>query len=343
MKLQPQVDLLYKKLDAELDNFNKGERFLSLNQIMKKYHANLRVVNGALKQLEDNGLIFRKRYIGIFSNISRNKKIPTLLLSIPDYPSDELSGFVRELQEYLGKNPVFRLNIYRYLESEARCVLPFNRADIVLFFGDGLPYSPGELKTLAESGKPVVFTSDEFPGHSFSYINFDSIAGGMTACDYLLKQGCRKLLAIHTEPRCRGITERISAFENYAKLHQVSCEKLECGTNFFESSSYNSREMMSLFLAQNSCDFDGIFVDCHTSLGSILKALKQNCPERAEKVKIVTFCGFGFPLEEHLPQVAMVSFCIGDFINVLFKSLQKLCKKEIPRFSIRMPMKIREN
>ena len=340
MKLQPQIDLLYKKLDAELDNFNKGERFLSLNQIMKKYHANLRVINGALEQLENNGLIVRKRYIGIFCNVNRNKKIPTLLLAVPDYPSEELYGFVRILEKYLEENPVVRLNIHRYQENERCSVIPLGRTDAVLFFGDSFPFSTGELKKLSDSGTPIIFTTDEFDS-PFSYINFDSVGGGMIACDYLLKQGCVKLLAIRTEPLCRGIKERLTAFESYAALHNASCKKLECNTQFFESSSYNAKEMMSYWLAQTDFDFDGIFVDCYTSAESILNALRETCPEKAASVKIVTFCGYGRLEPKLLDKVTMIGCSHTEFANSFFRELVRLCKKEIPSFSCHLPMTIR--
>ena len=172
MKLQPQIAALYEKLDGELYNFNRGERFLSLNQIMKKYHVHLRVVNGALDRLEKNGLITRERYVGIFSNVCRNKKIPTLLLVVPDYPSPELSGFISIIQTVFEKKPIAKLNLWRYQENE-RNRIPLNRSDVVLFFGDGFPFSPTELKKLSESGKPIIFTSNEMASSQFSFINFN--------------------------------------------------------------------------------------------------------------------------------------------------------------------------
>lgn len=57
MKLEPQVEELYRTLDRELDNFPTGTKFYSVRKLMDKFKCHRGVLDEVLERLEANRLI----------------------------------------------------------------------------------------------------------------------------------------------------------------------------------------------------------------------------------------------------------------------------------------------
>jgi len=340
MKLQPQIDLLYEQLKAALDHYSNEERFMSLREIKQRYGVNLRVINGALKMLEEEKLIYRKRYHGIFVQSSHRKHFDSILLVSPDYPSDEINALNRILQKRVLEKYTFHFSQCIYPIGDFYRI-PLEKADILLLFGDASPYTIHDLLQFTNCGKPIVFFNRKFEDLPFSFVNFNNIEGGILACKYLIEHGCRKLLTICSEAKKIDILERLMAFEMYAKTQGIQCNRLTCETVAGESANAHAFDFLTKYLEERKCNFDGIFVDCYGSAPGVFGALHDNGLRIPQDVSVISFHGFG---ENNYcrPQLTTVGCDIESFPALLFEQLQRIIKHEISTFELQLPMQINE-
>lgn len=339
-RLQPQIDRLYKQLNMELDNFPIGKRFFSIQEIMKRFQVNLRVINGALERLETENKITRERYRGIFSSVDRFPSSRLLLLAMPDFPSNELVSFGKLIQNYLIKNTEFRCS-QRYLSLDRFTSLLSEQADALLLFGDAKPYSIEELMRLEKWGKPVVFFCRIFEDSPFSFVNFNNIEGGILACEYLLSHGCHNLLVIQTECPKNDIEERLNAFQTYAAIKGIPCLRLNCNTMAEESANAHAFATLTEHLNTYGCNFDGVFVDCYGSAPGVYAALTDYGLHIPNDVSVISFHGFG---EDTFcrPALTTIGCRPEDIFSAIFLRLKSVFNREITQFHIQLPMYIME-
>lgn len=340
MKLQPQIDTLRERLDAELDNFPAGTRFFSLQEIMKKYRVNLRVVNGALEQLEAEKLICRERYRGIFSRVDRRPNTHSILLVMPDFPGNELVSFGKLIRNYQTGNPEFRF-LQLLVPLGQHISPPLERADALLLMGDANPYSVKDLMRFEEWGKPVVFFCRMFEDFPFSSVNFNNIEGGMLACEHLISHGCRNLLAIRSECPKNDIEERLNAFQVYAEIKGIPCTRLNCVTVAEESANTHAFAALTEYLKQHGGHFDGVFIDCYGSAPGVFAALKDYGLRIPADVSAIAFHGFG---EDNFcrPPLTTVGCEAKDVPHLFFEQLKRVFNQETPCFHLQLPMHVME-
>lgn len=88
MKLEPQIEELYRMLDRELDNFPSGTKFYSVRKLMDKFKCHRGVLDRTLERLEADRLIERVPQVGIFSSVTRRPNAYKVLLAVLDWPSE---------------------------------------------------------------------------------------------------------------------------------------------------------------------------------------------------------------------------------------------------------------
>ncbi len=176
-----------------------GQILPSVRELAERFQLSLSVVNIAIKELAQDGLLYSVPRVGTFAGQSQAHSSEFYLLLLPHHPGDELKqarlrlGFEERITQLGATSLVMPAD--QALENRERGQLP----DLAGVFN--YAYNPESgLNWHADSSLPYVgFASWTEANDRFDLVSFDDIDGGRQATQYLISLGHRRIayLAYH--------------------------------------------------------------------------------------------------------------------------------------------------
>ena len=277
MYLQEQVGKLYATLNEELNEFSYGERFYSFRELMERFKTNKRVISATLEKMETAGLITRASRVGIFVNVMRRKASRSLLLALPDFPSEGNRILVENIRAEVYRRGNYQLQV-QLMEPNFNLVKwKENKTfDALLLVYPALNGMKKEyLNCLLEKNLPVILLGWPPTALPFCSLAGDDIQAGMLACHYLIRHGCKKLAVVIGEPYVPEIAMRLHAFCTFAEVQGIPVRQIHAYSDLAESSSYKAHDTLSRDLRKNGVTFDGLFVLCDAAVPGVYQALAE--------------------------------------------------------------------
>jgi len=228
-------DTLYSELWEELTKLSPGERFLSVREIMKRYGVSQLTVDKAVSKLRDDGYLHQVTGKGLFASeqVARFSRevLPTYLLAVPQWLSTDIDVLEQTVAEIRKNFPDNRLLIHKFNPAEAiPAQLPLMEENVV-----GLVLLPSasnlelnDLAVITSYARPVVVLGRHLDTFGLPSVGTDDIFAGHMAAHYLFEHGHRKLGLLLSEPHNRTIMERVKGVMDYAELHKMDVQMIDC-------------------------------------------------------------------------------------------------------------------
>ncbi len=168
---------------------------------MDRYNVNKRVIDGALRRMEEQGLIVRQARCGIFSNVTRRKRAHHLLLVMPDWPSPGHQVLIDTLRAEMERRGNYCLQV-RLLREDADSfqVEEDDPCEAVLWIpAPRLVIDREVMMRLLTLAVPVVLLGSPPDVSPLCSLAGDDIQAGMLACQRLIAAGRRRLVVVWAE------------------------------------------------------------------------------------------------------------------------------------------------
>lgn len=204
--------------DMKIRDLKNGDKFDSQRDLMKKYSLSYSTVSSALKELTDEGYIYRKHGSGTYvgHRLEKGKTctigIVHFMSSTEDFltmalPSQILQGIHDELQSY---NWNLMISSYNYSDP----VIPAMIDDGLV---DGLIFTLGidkRLKSIIDriDGIPFILAGNYVPDEKWPAVVADNLTGIKESMEHLFNLGHRKIAYMYRPCEHAGMQERYSEY-----------------------------------------------------------------------------------------------------------------------------------
>ena len=101
MEQNIQIENLCRILRREAALLPQGGRLPAVREIMRRYGTHRGIVDAALKRLEEERLIVRRKRIGIFSRLASSSVDLRALFCYVDWPSSTIREWVECAKQYV--------------------------------------------------------------------------------------------------------------------------------------------------------------------------------------------------------------------------------------------------
>ncbi|WFB35955.1 GntR family transcriptional regulator [Kiritimatiellota bacterium B12222] len=275
------------------DQFKPGDKFFSEPELIKQLGVSQGTVRRALTDLSHEGILIRRVPQGTF--IAENPTEGyTLGVFMPQYDSP----FLMDLLEYISKGcrnqsvPIKIHKTYRgeELNSALSGINPITTHERILLLGE-TPETAIELhRTLSNRGYRVINVDTLLEGCGDGYVGVDNVAGIEMGLNYLVDLGHKRITLLVNETMESGnIRERVAAFENFCKEHNLPESKVvDCGTDFWTDSSETASSHMSEVMSATAPPTAIMTVSAPGAWG-VLQWLQENHVAVPEKVSLLSF------------------------------------------------------
>lgn len=232
------LDFLYENLKRELSRLAPGERFLSVRDIMREYNVSQQMVERALDRFTTEGRLESIPRKGCFiPRPIRNPEAvpPTYMVAVPNWISPDIDEIQSALQQLQPDYPDMRLLLYRF---DFRYAIP---PELALRTENvkGMLLMPGRVNTLGETDVaalnvfrrhgPLIVLCHHLANFNVPSVGLDDMFAGNCAAHHLYSLGHKKIGILVSEPPSSIIGNRVSGIENYARLHDMEVEVIDCG------------------------------------------------------------------------------------------------------------------
>lgn len=207
--------------DMKGRKLKNGDKFDSQRELMKKYSLSYSTVSSALKELTDEGYIYRKHGSGTYvgHRLEKGKTctvgVVHFMSSTEDFltmalPSQILQGIHDELQSY---NWNIMISSYNYSEPRIPAMI---EDDLI----DGLIFTLGidkRLKSIVDriDGIPFILAGNYVAGENWPSVVADNITGIRKSMEHLFALGHKNIAYMYRPCEHAGMEER---FVEYKKI-----------------------------------------------------------------------------------------------------------------------------
>ena len=228
-------DTLYSELWETLTKLSPGERFPSVREIMKRYGVSQLTVDKAVSKLREDGYLHQVTGKGLFASdqVARFSRtiLPTYMLAVPQWPSANIDILEQTVAAVRQEFPDHRLLIHRF--NAANTIppqLPLMEENVVgvVILPAGGALGIDEVRTLTSLPVPAVILGRHLNSFGISSVGSDDIFAGQLATHYLAQQGHRKIGVLLSEPHNLIIMERVKTILDYAELHRLETQVIDC-------------------------------------------------------------------------------------------------------------------
>ena len=228
-------DSLYGELWDELIKLAPGDRFLSVREIMKRYSVSQLTVDKAVSRLREDGYLVQAVGKGLFASeqVARFSRtlLPSYLLAVPQWVSTDIDVLERTVEEQRKHFPAYRLAIHRFDVSTAvPRQLPWREEDVagLVILPAGGDMTVDDIRFLASLTMPAVMLGRHLEGFGIPSVGTDDVFAGNLAAHSLAQRGHRDIAIFLSEPHNRVIMSRVRGILNYARLHRLNVQVIDC-------------------------------------------------------------------------------------------------------------------
>lgn len=276
--IQQEVSDLCTELRSELDQFTRGQKFHSIRALIRRHHVSRRIVEKALAQLERNGEISIEPAAGIYVSRERDKTVRTVTCVHCDWPAEYWQTQDAAIEAELQKEPGIRFSRALFEPDsgeEYLKLLNSLQSDVILFTFPIRRFSAREIALILSVRTPIVFLENNLLCDGINAIDSQPEYSGMTAAEHLIRNGHRKLALILSEPWSMGDGRRNNGFLNYARLHGLEPEIIDCRVEGGEASCAKVYDHILDHLRRNGQTFTGCFTMSDYSALGVISAIKE--------------------------------------------------------------------
>lgn len=232
------LDFLCENLKRELSRLAPGEQFLSVRTIMRDYNVSQQMVERALERFSGQGrleAIPRKGYFIPRPVCTMTAVPPTYMVAVPNWISPDIDEIRSALEKLQSEYPDTRLLLYRF---DFRHAIPPElalRSENVR----GMLLMPGRVNTLGQDDVaalnvfrrhgPLVVLCHHLANFNVPSVGLDDMFAGNCVAHHLNTLGHKKIGILVSEPPSSIIDNRVAGIENYARLHEMETELIDCG------------------------------------------------------------------------------------------------------------------
>ncbi|MBS1370662.1 MAG: substrate-binding domain-containing protein [Lentisphaeria bacterium] len=344
MKLEPQVESLYRALDQELDNFPAGTKFYSVRKLMDKYKCHRGVLDGALDRLEENRLIDRVPQVGIFSSVTRRPNVRRILLAVLDWPSEVTLEWSRIAGAYVENREEWQLcKVMLPPGSETISSLSADGFDAAIIQTPSPNVSRGDMRFLASLTLPVVLLNADVGSFEISNVRSADADGAVMACHHLYLCGHREIAVMQSEPDTLPTKVRISSFARTAGLFGMKLVKIDCMTVSGEYAQHKAYLGMKQYLEDHGGEpgFTAVYAVTGEAVPGIMTALREFGHELPRDVSIIAHSIEQVGQFYHPPLTAVCADLAAE-VEAAFSGIDSILKKQRASFKTEVPMKLIE-
>jgi transcriptional regulator, gntR family with lacI sensor len=230
------ADELYRQLREEIGSRKSGERFWTIREIMSRYALSQSVVDRTLSRLRLEGLLVATRGKGLFIGAeTKNEPMPEgqYLLMLPRWFSCDISVLnqtatalnAREGRPRIRvENFDFETTVPRNLDGRLR-----KSAGMVILPASG-DFTKADYDTLFHYGEigPTMLLGRYFDCFGVGSVMLDDGYAAALALHHLIENGHRRIGLLLSEPHNKTILDRVRGVENYARLHDIELDLIDC-------------------------------------------------------------------------------------------------------------------
>lgn len=344
MKLEPQIENLYRILNRELDNFPAGTKFYSVRKIMDKFKCHRGVLDEVLERLEANQLIDRVPQVGIFSSVTRRPNARKVLLAMPDWPSEVCQEWRRKAGIYAETHEEWQLKeVMMTPEQDTIQSLATEGFDAAIIQMPSSDITRDEMKFLAELPIPAVLLNVDVGSFSISNVHSDDADGAILACTYLYRNGHRKIAILQSEPHTRATEKLVASFSRVAELFHIKLTRIDCMTVSGEFAPHRAYLGMKQYLEEHrgKVDFTAVYSVYGEGAPGIMTALREFGYELPDDISIMAHTTEQIGQFYH-PALTAVCADIAAEVDAAFTGLLTLLDKQQECFKAEIPMKLIE-
>lgn len=201
-------DQLYRLLLERISRLSDGDNFPTLREIMREYRVSQFTAAPALKRLQEKGLI--ASHVGRGSVVTRTagrRHGATILYLRPDWPSFSIQAMEEAMTGEAAARG-YHCEILRYdIAADIYRQLPGFEADAVILDPIQFDHFTAEqLQILTSSVRPVVLCRSTLPVFNIKCVGSHLMETGITAANYLYRNGHRKIGVLFSEGRSYTMT-----------------------------------------------------------------------------------------------------------------------------------------
>ena len=235
-------------------------------------------IQKALAQLERNGEISIEPAAGIYVSRERDKTVRTVTCVHCDWPAEYWQTQDAAIEAELQKEPGIRFSRALFEPDsgeEYLKLLNSLQSDVILFTFPIRRFSPREIASILSVRTPIVFLENNLLCDGINAIDSQPEYSGMTAAEHLIRNGHRKLALILSEPWSMGDGRRNNGFLNYARLHGLEPEIIDCHVEGGEASCAKVYDHILDHLRRNGQTFTACFTMSDYSALGVISAVKE--------------------------------------------------------------------
>ena len=221
--------------------FAVGDRIPTETELSQQFNASRVTVARALRDLEQQGLLIRRRGAGTFVSQRQSEKAQLLGLISPDTPG--IFSMITDSLARLAHDNGLGLLLGRQLtgdagrlkqDVDALCEQYIHRKVAGVFFSpiDAAPEIASLNHRIADALEkariPVVLLDrdiSDFPCRSrFDLVGLDNVHAGYVLAEHLIGLGYRRIVFPHPDRRVSTVTARIAGYHEALRAHGIACD-----------------------------------------------------------------------------------------------------------------------
>ena len=289
MLLQERCRELEIRLTEELNRFRPGDKFCTVRDLLARFGASRRVVDGTLERMMTAGLLERRTNCGYFVR-SRQRKRHAVFFHV-DWVSEEqrlLARFFKEEFALLNDRYEFGAVAYNY-QADPVQLLKECPADFILICWPSRPITPSEIAEIAACRRQVLIVQRNLveAGLHCSFRRYEYAA--TLAVSVLRRNGHRKLALLAAEPPIGGNRTMADCFPAIARAERCPVTIIPCDASAGNYSPDRAHEGLSRHLKEHGCDFTALFVISEYAAKGALSALAEAGLRVPEDVSVIAY------------------------------------------------------
>ncbi len=276
--IQHEIDRIYTELSLELGSFAVGEQFHSMRRLMTVYGVSRRVLEYAMKRLEEEEAIEVEPARGIFVRRPRSNAVHRIVSVHCDWPAEYWHTLDLELEQAISAKQGYQFTRSFFKPESVRDYRDkFNKnaGDVFLFTFPAHPLTSSDISWMLSREVPIIFLENNLLCDGINAVDSQPEYSGMQAAECLYRNGHRSVAMILSEPSCVGEKRQVDGFINYFRLKGIEPELIDCGVESGNSSCAATHEQLTGHLRKKGLTFTGCYTLSDFSALGILHALKD--------------------------------------------------------------------
>lgn len=286
-----------------------GARFFTIRELMARCNASQQSVYKAIEQLKRDGLLEVQPggELYVTSKLSERQYLrrPSILVALPRWTSIETDK-IKSLIEEKGRN--FHSHRLEPVEFDPLRALPRDlpiereKAIGAVILASGAMLTSDDITGMNEFQKRISLAviGQHLEDFNIPSVGVDDVYAANLAVNHLIRSGHRKIAILYSEPHSRVMELRCRNAVNYARLHDLDVEVIDCriapGELALSKAYDKGRE-----LVRRGFDFTAMLGLSGESMLGAVDALLQGGVSVPEELSLVAIAGIELTSRFRLP------------------------------------------